>query len=157
MVLNPNPTPNQRSNQSNPGPVNAVTFSSYPGTYILTGSSDRTVHLTRAIPNTNKKSDPIETTSPIQKYEAHGYSVLDIAVAADNARFASVGGDRQVFLWDVEQGITTRRWSGHNSRIEAVQFAGEGDGVVVTGMAPILYSNATIRLRSNPISLSAPN
>ncbi|KAJ6097250.1 hypothetical protein N7499_001624 [Penicillium canescens] len=117
------------------GPVNAVTFSSYPGTYILTGSSDRTVHLTRAIPNTNKKSDPIETTSPIQKYEAHGYSVLDIAVAADNARFASVGGDRQVFLWDVEQGITTRRWSGHNSRIEAVQFAGEGDGVVVTGSA----------------------
>ncbi|OGE57188.1 hypothetical protein PENARI_c002G06430 [Penicillium arizonense] len=135
MVLNPNPTPNQHSNQSNPGPVNAVTFSSYPGTYILTGSSDRTVHLTRAIPNTNKKSDPIETTSPIQKYEAHGYSVLDIAVAADNARFASVGGDRQVFLWDVEQGITTRRWSGHNSRIEAVQFAGEGDGVVVTGSA----------------------
>jgi mitogen-activated protein kinase organizer 1 len=33
------------------------------------------------------------------KYEAHGYSVLDIAVTADNARFASVGGDRQVFLW----------------------------------------------------------
>ncbi|OQD88145.1 hypothetical protein PENANT_c004G06008 [Penicillium antarcticum] len=116
------------------GPVNAVTFSSYPGTYILTGSSDRTVHLTRAIPNT-KTNEPIETTSPIQKYEAHGYSVLDIAVAADNARFASVGGDRQVFLWDVEQGITTRRWSGHNSRIEAVQFAGEGDGVVVTGSA----------------------
>ncbi|KAJ5775185.1 uncharacterized protein N7511_000196 [Penicillium nucicola] len=117
------------------GPVNAVTFSSYPGTYILTGSSDRTVHLTRAIPST-KTNEPIETTSPIQKYEAHGYSVLDIAVAADNARFASVGGDRQVFLWDVEQGITTRRWSGHNSRIEAVQFAGEGDGVVVTGTDP---------------------
>jgi mitogen-activated protein kinase organizer 1 len=139
------PKTSQHSNQSNPGPVNAVTFSSYPGTYILTGSSDRTVHLTRAIPNTNK-SDLIETTSPIQKYEAHGYSVLDIAVAADNARFASVGGDRQVFLWDVEQGITTRRWSGHNSRIEAVQFAGEGDGVVVTGMAPTLHSCTTIPL-----------
>jgi mitogen-activated protein kinase organizer 1 len=56
-----------------------------------------------------------------------------VAVAADNARFTSVGGDRQVFLWDVEQGLTTRRWAGHNARVEAVQFAGEGDSVVVSG------------------------
>ncbi|KAJ5672804.1 hypothetical protein N7507_001931 [Penicillium longicatenatum] len=117
-------------------PVNAVTFSSYPGTYILTGSSDRAIHLSRAVPNNAESStQPVETISPIQRYEAHGYSVLDVAVAADNARFASVGGDRQVFLWDVEQGSTTRRWTGHNSRVEAVQFAGEGDSVVVTGSA----------------------
>ena len=90
-----------------------MTFSSYPGTYILTGSSDRAVHLTRALPSST--SAGAETTSPIQKYEAHGYSVLDVAVASDNARFASVGGDRQVFLWDVEHGGTTRRWSGHDS------------------------------------------
>ncbi|EAW14797.1 WD40 repeat domain-containing protein [Aspergillus clavatus NRRL 1] len=115
------------------GPVNAVTFSSYPGTYVLTGSSDRAIHLSRAVPSNT--SSGVETTSPIQKYEAHGYSVLDVAVAADNARFASVGGDRQVFLWDVEQGITTRRWTGHNARVEAVQFAGEGDSVVVSGSA----------------------
>ncbi|EAW24328.1 WD40 repeat domain-containing protein [Aspergillus fischeri NRRL 181] len=116
------------------GPVNAVTFSSYPGTYVLTGSSDRAIHLSRAIPN-NSSTTGHETTSPIQKYEAHGYSVLDVAVAADNARFTSVGGDRQVFLWDVEQGITTRRWAGHNARVEAVQFAGEGDSVVASGSA----------------------
>ncbi|GAQ43799.1 WD domain protein [Aspergillus niger] len=116
------------------GPVNAVTFSSYPGTYVLTGSTDRAIHLSRAIPNNNNGS-AAETTSPIQKYEAHGYSVLDIAVAADNSRFASVGGDRQVFLWDVEQGGTIRRWSGHNARVEAVQFAGEDDSVVVSGSA----------------------
>ncbi|KAL2826001.1 WD40-repeat-containing domain protein [Aspergillus cavernicola] len=115
------------------GPVNAVTFSGGPGAYILTGSSDRTVHLSRAIPSSNASAT--ETTSPIQKYEAHGYSVLDIAVASDNSRFASVGGDRQVFLWDVEQGITVRRWGGHNARVEAVQFAGEEDGVVVSGSA----------------------
>ncbi|PKX96599.1 WD40 repeat domain-containing protein [Aspergillus novofumigatus IBT 16806] len=116
------------------GPVNAVTFSSYPGTYVLTGSADRAIHLSRAIPN-NSSTTGHETTSPIQKYEAHGYSVLDVAVAADNARFTSVGGDRQVFLWDVEQGMTTRRWAGHNARVEAVQFAGEGDSVVVSGSA----------------------
>ncbi|KAL4804913.1 WD40-repeat-containing domain protein [Aspergillus unguis] len=120
------------------GPVNAVTFSGGPGTYVLTGSTDRAIHLSRAIPNANSKNaagSAIETTSPIQKYEAHGYTVLDIAVAADNSKFASVGGDRQVFLWDVEQGITVRRWGGHNARVEAVQFAGEDDAVVVSGSA----------------------
>ncbi|KAJ5908541.1 hypothetical protein N7495_001223 [Penicillium taxi] len=122
--------------QNLPGPINAVTFSSSPGTYVLTGSSDRAIHLSRAIPNDAEKyPTAIETTTPIQRYEAHGYSVLDLAVAADNARFTSVGGDRSVLLWDVEQGITTRRWTGHTSRIEAVQFAGEGDSVVVSGGA----------------------
>lgn len=114
------------------GPVNTVTFSSYPGTYVLTGSTDRAIHLSRALPSTDTPSI-VETTRPIQKYEAHGYSILDIAVSSDNSRFASVGGDRQVFLWDVEQGGTVRRWTGHSSRVEAVQFAGEGDSVVVSG------------------------
>lgn len=117
-------------------PVNAVTFSSYPGTYVLTGSSDRTIHLSRAVPsNAENSAHAVETSSPIQRYEAHGYSVLDVAVAADNAQFVSVGGDRQVFLWDVEQGVTNRRWDGHSSRVEAVQFAGEGDSVVVSGIS----------------------
>lgn len=113
-----------------------MTYSSSGGTYILTGSSDRSIHLSRTVPAKSNGLTTVETTLPIQKYEAHGYTVLDVAVTADNARFASVGGDRQAFLWDVEQGTTTRRWSGHNSRIEAVQFAGDGDSVVVTGMKP---------------------
>jgi mitogen-activated protein kinase organizer 1 len=99
----------------------------------LTGSSDRAIHLSRALPSTSSANSSVETTTPIQKYEAHGYSVLDIAVNGDNSRFASVGGDRQVFLWDVEQGATVKRWGGHSSRVEAVQFAGEGDSVVVSG------------------------
>lgn len=125
--------------------MNAVTFSSYPGTYVLTGSTDRAIHLSRAIPNNNNAA-AAETTSPIQKYEAHGYSVLDIAVAADNSRFASVGGDRQVFLWDVEQGGTIRRWSGHNARVEAVQFAGEDDSVVVSGKFVLIYMHALVMI-----------
>lgn len=59
--------------------------------------------------------------------------MLDITVSADNARFASVGGDKQVFLWDVETGSTIRRWSGHAGRVEAVAFGGEGDSVVISG------------------------
>ena len=65
--------------------------------------------------------------------------MLDIAVARDNARFASVGGDRLVFLWDVETGGTIRRWSGHGSRVEAVEFGGEDDAVVISGTFPPTY------------------
>lgn len=120
----------------NKGPVNTVTFSSSPGTYVLSGGTDRAIHLTRAIPS-SESSLVVETTRPIQKYEAHGYSILDVAVSSDNSKFASVGGDRLVFLWDVEQGSTVRRWGGHTSRVEAVQFAGEGDSVVVSGRSAI--------------------
>ena len=69
----------------------------------------------------------------IQTYSAHGHEVLDIAVSDDNARFASVGGDRQVFLWDVAQGRTLRRWSGHGGRVNCVGFGGDGGGVVGSG------------------------
>ncbi|PGH11925.1 hypothetical protein AJ79_04617 [Helicocarpus griseus UAMH5409] len=119
------------------GPVNAICFSSSPGTYLLTGSSDRSVHLCRALPNTSTDTSdtaPV-TTTPIQRYAKHGYSVLDLAVTADNARFASVGGDKGVFLWDVETGTTVRRWAGHDARVEAVEFGGEGDSVVASGSA----------------------
>ncbi|KAL1959439.1 hypothetical protein VTO42DRAFT_2242 [Malbranchea cinnamomea] len=119
------------------GPVNTVIFSSSPGTYLLTGSSDRDIHLSRAIPVSSSGASfhgaPPTTTIPIQKYQAHGYSVLDLAVTTDNARFVSVGGDRQVFLWDVETGTTVRRWTGHGGRIETVEFGGEADSVVVSG------------------------
>jgi mitogen-activated protein kinase organizer 1 len=61
---------------------------------------------------------------------------LDISVAADNASFASVGGDRSVFLWDVATAQTLRRFGGnqgHTSRINSVAFAGNGDSVLVSG------------------------
>lgn len=47
------------------------------------------------------------TTTPPQVKEyagPHGHEVLDVAIAADNASFASGGGDRTVFLWDVASG-----------------------------------------------------
>jgi mitogen-activated protein kinase organizer 1 len=62
--------------------------------------------------------------------------VLDISVAADNASFASVGGDRSVFLWDVATAQTLRRFGGnqgHTARINSVAFAGSGDSVLVSG------------------------
>ncbi|KAI9880941.1 MAG: hypothetical protein M1830_010009 [Pleopsidium flavum] len=95
--------------------------------YILTGSSDRSIHLynpSKVTPTNN---------GLIQTYSAHGYEVLDLAVTSDNARFASVGGDKQVFLWDVATARTLRRWTGHFGRVNCVGFGGDGDSVVASG------------------------
>jgi mitogen-activated protein kinase organizer 1 len=125
---------------SHNGPINALTFSSIGGTYILSGSSDHQIHLTRTEPQStsSKSTSSAHVTSiPIQKYAAHGYPILDISCSADNQTFASVGGDRSVFLWDVPNATTIRRFGGnqqgHTSRINAVSFAGIEDSVLVSG------------------------
>ncbi len=124
---------------SHAGPINALTFSSLGGTYVLSCSSDRQIHLSRTEPTSpvNKSSSTPTSATPIQKYAAHGYPILDISCAADNQTFASVGGDRSVFLWDVQIGSTIRRFGGtqqgHTSRINAVSFAGAEDSVLVSG------------------------
>uniref|UniRef100_L2GBX0 WD repeat protein n=1 Tax=Colletotrichum fructicola (strain Nara gc5) TaxID=1213859 RepID=L2GBX0_COLFN len=123
------------------GPVHAVTYSSSPGTYILTGSADRTIRLYNpATQDANPRytSNLTTRTTPrvpegrmIQSYASHGYEVLDLAVAADNERFASCGGDRAVFLWGVASATTLRR-PGHSSRINCVAFGGDGDSLVIS-------------------------
>src|SRR5690606_36920062 len=127
-----------------------------PGTYILTGSSDRSIRLYN--PNTTTaatttfpqlgstsltsaappgKGAPIPQGKLIQTYSAHGYEVLSLSVSSDNQRFASSGGDRSVFLWDVATAQTIRRFGGaaggHTSRVNCVRFGGEADGVLVSG------------------------
>ncbi|KAL6722149.1 Septin spn4 [Lecanora helva] len=96
---------------------------------LLTGSSDRCIHLsnpTKSLP-TNPKS------SLIQSYTAHAYAVLSLSILPSNARFCSSGGDRQVFLWDVATARTLRRWSGHYGQVNCVDFGGEDGEVVVSG------------------------
>ena len=128
-----------------------MTYSSSPGTYILTGSSDRSIRLynpsttvpapgntTTTITPASRSSQPsIPQGKLIQTYSAHGYEVLSISVSTDNERFASSGGDRLVFLWDVATAQTIRRFGGgpqgHSARINCVSFGGEGDSVLVSG------------------------
>lgn len=105
-----------------PAPINALTFSSGTGQYLLTGSSDRLVRLYNP-----------STGTCIQTFSAHGYEILDLDVSADNAKFASVGGDKAVFVWDVVSAQTIRRFSGHVGRVESVRFAGDGDSVLISG------------------------
>merc|ERR1711998_716808 len=70
--------------------------------------------------------------------------------ANDNASFASCGGDRTVFLWDVTTGAGGRRFEGHGSRVNAICFGGDessggksgvGSGGGIVGDA-ILFSGS---------------
>nr|POE87453.1 wd repeat domain-containing protein 83 [Quercus suber] len=103
-------------------PVHALAFSSGTGQYLLTGSSDRHVRLYN--PSTSRL---------VQTYAAHGYEVLDLAIAADNASFASCGGDKTVFVWDTATAQTTQRFTGHAGRVNGVAFGGDGESVLVSG------------------------
>ncbi|KAI6359702.1 hypothetical protein MCOR25_006969 [Pyricularia grisea] len=117
------------------GPIHAVAYSASPGTYILTGSADRSIRLYNPQPTTSAADGSLPEGRLIQTYSAHGYEVLSLAVAGDNARFASSGGDRTVFLWDVATATTLRRFGndGHTSRVNCVAFGGDGDSVLVSG------------------------
>ncbi|OTA61200.1 WD40 repeat-like protein [Hypoxylon sp. EC38] len=132
------------------GPVHALTYSASPGTYILAGSADRSIRLYNPQPSTSihpasshitKKNSANPAAVPesrlIQTYSAHGYEVLSLSVASDNARFASSGGDRSVFLWDVASAQTLRRFGGtqqsHTARINCVSFGGEDDSLLISG------------------------
>jgi len=44
---------------------------------------------------------------------------LDLQISKDNNRFASVGGDKNAFIWDVATAKIIRKLTGHDSRINA--------------------------------------
>ena len=69
----------------------------------------------------------------MNKYTAHGYEVLSIDVNSANDKFVSTGGDKTVFLWDVQTAQTVRRWTGHAGRVNRGVFGGEGDSIIATG------------------------
>jgi mitogen-activated protein kinase organizer 1 len=76
--------------------------------------------------------------------------VLSLACSHDNTQFASAGGDKLVFLWDVSTATTVRRFEGHWGRVNAVAF-GADSGVLVSGSY-----DATVRLWDTRSHARAP-
>ena len=64
----------------------------------------------------------------------------------DNSKFASSGGDRSIFLWDVTAGATTRRLPGHMGKINVVEF-NEDSTVLASG--EYTYFNFCVGAGSN--------
>lgn len=133
------------------GPVHVVRYAKGSAKYILSGGQDRTVRLWNP-----------DSGTEIKSFEAHGYEVLSISVyvppqitprafwvlttachprSHDNAKFASSGGDRSVFVWDVATGVTTRRLAGHMGKVHTVEFNADAS-VLASGASnePICFS-----------------
>ena len=99
------------------GAVNSVRFSS-DGNYCMTAGDDRVIMLWN--PHKDDPSD-IGSALHIKSYSGvHGYSVLDVALANDNSKFASAGGDKSAFFWDVSTGRVIRRIQAHSHRINSI-------------------------------------
>ncbi|GAA5906961.1 WD40 repeat domain-containing protein [Sporobolomyces salmoneus] len=103
------------------GPVHVCTYNT-GSTYLLSGGSDRSIKL----------SNP-STGTLIKTYSGgHAYEVLSIGVTKDNTKFASCGGDKNVFLWDVTKGEIVRRFGGHLGKVNECVW-NENDQVLCTG------------------------
>ena len=103
------------------GPVLVTKFTAN-GNYCMTGSSDRSVKLWAP-----------QRILCLQTYTGpHNYDVFDLDIAGDNSRFVSGGGDKLVFVWDVQSAKAIRRFTGHAQRVKAVAWGAEAT-VVASG------------------------
>ncbi|MDR3548589.1 MAG: hypothetical protein P4M11_10065 [Candidatus Pacebacteria bacterium] len=78
----------------------------------MSGSQDKSISLWNPVKGLHLKT----YTGP------HNHEVNDIAIHSDNNCFASVGGDRLVFLWDVQSGKVLRKFQGHTQAVNCVAF-----------------------------------
>lgn len=78
-------------------------------------------------------------TSQLLTHELH-----DIR-SHDNAKFASSGGDRSVFVWDVTTGVTSRRLPGHTGKVFSVEFNADAT-VLASGKYLFISSSYSITL-----------
>ncbi|KAK3327642.1 WD40-repeat-containing domain protein [Cercophora scortea] len=117
------------------GPIHAVSYSASPGTYILTGSADRSIRLYNPSPSSSTNTTTTTTTSSITTPNNNHRQSPPANSSKPTLRTA--GGDRAVFLWDVVTAQTTRRFgataNGHSGRVNCVAFGGADDSLVISG------------------------
>lgn len=122
------PTRCVRTLRGHTGAIFAARFNA-DGAYCLTCGADRTLRLW------NPHRDGAEgrgSALMVKEYAGpHAHEVRDVVVSRDNARFASCGGDKAAFLWDVSSARVLRRFGGHQGMLNAVALNAE-DSVLLT-------------------------
>jgi mitogen-activated protein kinase organizer 1 len=84
----------------------------------MTAGHDRTVCLW----NPHRCGEQEKNALLIKTYQGHGKEVNDVCITGDNNRFASCGGDKDVFVWDVATSQIIKKYRGHTQRVNAVRF-----------------------------------
>ena len=107
--------------------VNGAKFTS-DGAFVMTCSEDRNLYLWNPFRVDHKGYGFL-----LKTYEGgHGHGVTDVAISKANDVFLSCGGDRAVFLWDVEAGQVLRRLNKHSQKVNGVALNPEAT-IAVTG------------------------
>jgi len=69
----------------------------------------------------------------IKRYEnLQNYEIVDLCISKDNSQFTTVGGDREIFVWDAKTSNLIRKFSGHLARINTIWLQ-EENSLIVTG------------------------
>merc|ERR1711991_81015 len=93
------------------------------GSYILSGSQDRTIQLWNA-----------DNGKPIAKFDGHGQAVRGVECFNDSSSLVSVGQDKQFLVWDVGRVTVSRKIRAHDGEINCVRLNAD-NSVAITGGA----------------------
>lgn len=91
------------------------------GQYIMTASQDRSLRLWNPTKGVHVKT----YSGP------HNHEVNDVVVAESNTKFASCGGDKHFFLWDVSTGQVIRKFVGHDRKVNSLAY-GPNEEVLIS-------------------------
>lgn len=100
--------------------VDAVAFSA-DGSYVLTGSHDKTAKLWVATSSAQSRT-----------FRGHSTYVLSVAFSPDGKYLLTGSSDRTAKLWDVATNTVERTFNGHTEDISSVAFSPDGK-YVLTG------------------------
>lgn len=74
----------------------------------------------------------VHGANAVQRLDAAGSGLLDVALSADGLRVAAVGLDTLVRVWDTDSGALLGLLPGHAERVAAVEFLPDGDLVTAS-------------------------
>lgn len=94
------------------------------GEHIICGGKDKIIRL----------YNPYKSLLIKQYKGGHGYDIQCIKIDNDTKDiFASCGGDKSIFLWDIKTGKIIRKFWGHSKRINCLSFNHPMNNVIVSG------------------------
>jgi len=104
------------------GAITAIATSQETPDLVLTASRDRTI-LSWDAP---RHGDPV----PKRVMKGHGHTVSDVVISSDGQFALSGSWDGMLRLWDINTGLTTRKFVGHTKDVLSVAFSSDNRQIV---------------------------
>lgn len=106
------------------GWVTAVATSSENPDMLLTASRDKTIIVWQL------SRDDTSYGYPKKILHGHNHFVSDIVISSDGQFALSASWDKTLRLWDLNTGLTTRRFVGHTADVLSVSFSADNRQIV---------------------------